>query len=143
MNWDVMSFFRSPKIKKSMRTTPEDQIQKIDEEVQEIHDALFSKSSYYDPILEAMDAIVALESFIQDFDLDPATVDMLWELTIRKNYRRGYYEDDLEKHPPEFLEEWTKPGFFDYLKETDLELSPEAQKVYNQMLDELSTGNFQ
>ena len=115
-----MGFFRSPRIKKAMQNSAEDQIRKICEEVQEIQDALSTKSSYYDSILEAMDAIVALEQFIRLFELDRTTVDMLWELTLRKNYRRGYFEEDFTKRPPEFLEEWNREGFFDYLEDDDL-----------------------
>lgn len=89
----MTDFYRFPAMAELDEYTLEDQVKKVREEAEELVKVEGCGNSYYEQDFEAMDVIHAAESYLRMRHHSPETLEMLRQLVIEKNRKRGYYDD--------------------------------------------------
>lgn len=85
-------FYRFPAMKGVDNLTPEDQVEHVLSEANEVVEAVKLKT-YYEPMLELMDVIHSAETMLRTYGCTDTELTLLSNLVIEKNRKRGYYDD--------------------------------------------------
>lgn len=83
-------FYRFPAMEDVDKFSPEDQAEHVLSEAKEVKDATMIES-YYEPMLELMDVIHSAETMLRIYGCTEKELELLRDLTIEKNTKRGYY----------------------------------------------------
>lgn len=90
----MSDFYRFPAMAKLDQYDECKQAEKVVEEAQELIQAAASGNTYYEADFDAMDTIHSAENFLRLRGNSEEALEMLRNLTIEKNRRRGYYGED-------------------------------------------------
>lgn len=87
----MTDFYRFPEISGATHYTPQDQVAHVLSEAKEV-EAAVDLETYYEPMLELMDVIHSAETMLRIYGCTDTELELLRDLTIEKNRKRGYYD---------------------------------------------------